>query len=567
MFGLFNKGALKELDYGVAGILFRLSSGDEEFSTDGVEGIKEGIEAALRLVDQGKANGFISSTLFGLADALDIDKKGMSNGRIVGLYLVAMKYKAFSIGGTKGKNLGYRISDIINAVVKPQQQQPASSQPQPEHGSPANFVDKEGLLKVIEPVPASPVPKTADSSLGSKLNRVLEYAGVLRAFLQQKNLYANSRKDLESDFSLIYVFGWCYFVVSSERLHRDPQSEQAALVMAFNLIYKTEKFDKAKDEERLQYLLKRFQTLSGACSGILKQCLNDGIRDCQRLCDGHNMKNPDQIITIEKVIQISASQRTKEESDRNSKAAQEKYYDMWLAATDHIKSKAVDGLMSVFITHHNLTAQRPAAHQVFRFGNQLFTVWLEDVVVNDKAYLLSSWDDFLEESREMNAIPCVMLMKHTDAGWAVNEPDWGLLDDEVCDDINPCNLVTDEAVEMTDWEINDFCIQRACDRLLDDQCTIEEVSSYPSSAPSIWFTDQFGSLCYLILGVAKYPIYEVPCPAGAQSVVSPIHLGNGGFNGYYLCMSVASVLDIEEGSGLIYRGDPLIIRQGELTPI
>ena len=119
MFGLFNKGALKELDYGVAGILFRLSSGDEEFSTDGVEGIKEGVEAALRLADQGKANGFISSTLFGVADAIDIDKKGMSNGRIVGLYLVAMKYKAFSIGGSKGKDLGYRISKIINAVINP----------------------------------------------------------------------------------------------------------------------------------------------------------------------------------------------------------------------------------------------------------------------------------------------------------------------------------------------------------------------------------------------------------------------------------------------------------------
>src|SRR5437773_385090 len=66
---------------------------------------------------------------------------------------------------------------------------------------------------------------------------------------------------------------------------------------------------------------------------------------------------------------------------------------------------------------------------------------------------------FLDVAREATATACVLKMERRGAAFVPRHGDWGLLDAATGLVVNPAGLVSDEHIEMSDWELHDFAIQ------------------------------------------------------------------------------------------------------------
>ena len=45
------------------------------------------------------------------------------------------------------------------------------------------------------------------------------------------------------------------------------------------------------------------------------------------------------------------------------------------------------------------------------------------------------------------------------SGWCAELPGWGLIDARTGAPVNPVDIVSDEKIEITDWELQDFAVQ------------------------------------------------------------------------------------------------------------
>jgi hypothetical protein len=76
--------------------------------------------------------------------------------------------------------------------------------------------------------------------------------------------------------------------------------------------------------------------------------------------------------------------------------------------------------------------------------------------------------------------------------WAVEVPGWGLLDARTGKMIHPSALISDERIEMTDWELNDYAVQVVRDHLQKAGRKLMSWTSDPEVEPSIWFVGDGG---------------------------------------------------------------------------
>jgi hypothetical protein len=87
------------------------------------------------------------------------------------------------------------------------------------------------------------------------------------------------------------------------------------------------------------------------------------------------------------------------------------------------------------------------------------------------------------------------------SGWRPAVPGWGLLSVATGQSVDPIGLVTDERIEMTDWELHDFAVQIVRDTLDEQGKKLMSWQSDPSVDPSIWFVGDLSEL-WPILGDA-----------------------------------------------------------------
>jgi hypothetical protein len=59
-----------------------------------------------------------------------------------------------------------------------------------------------------------------------------------------------------------------------------------------------------------------------------------------------------------------------------------------------------------------------------------------------------------------------MPMEATEDGWKPVNSGWGLIDPESNLSVNPFNLVTEELIEVTEWELLNFGVQVVRDHIL-----------------------------------------------------------------------------------------------------
>jgi len=227
----------------------------------------------------------------------------------------------------------------------------------------------------------------------------------------------------------------------------------------------------------------------------------------------------------------------------------------WQAAGRHIQAQgaALSWLKS--------TLEPPfREHLSFRLGNQLFFIRLEDV--DGTLPVPSSRDGLLSVAEESKGYPCLLPMKQGANGWAARGAGWGLIDARTEAMIDPPACVTDERIEMTDWEVQDFAVQVVRNQLERAGRTVTSAQGNPAVHPSIWFIGDRGHE-WVVVRAVRYPRLQADPPANWQQIAE--HCASVGKVGHFASVSVASADDAFDPSGAIppeplWRGHALTVR-------
>jgi len=237
------------------------------------------------------------------------------------------------------------------------------------------------------------------------------------------------------------------------------------------------------------------------------------------------------------------------------------YIDVWAAAGSHlygISQGAINWIKS---------DPRPPflEHLSFWLGNQIFFLRIEDV--DDVIRVPGNPDGLLMIAEGFEARACILPMKKNGTEWRSALPDWGLIDARTRKPLNPVDLISDEKIEMTPWELQDFAVQIVRDYLVDQGFEIMSFNSAPAAHPSIWFVrDQRPEWVEVVY--ALYPAMEIEHPPILDKLLAAPRLA--------ACPSsiakvfIASSAQITNESDVFippYRGHELSVRFEGLDPL
>ncbi len=198
-----------------------------------------------------------------------------------------------------------------------------------------------------------------------------------------------------------------------------------------------------------------------------------------------------------------------------------------------------------------------AEHLSFRLGNQLFFVFVEaeEYSFVDRKRL------FLDVSKEANAVPCLMSMVKEGDGFQPSKPAWGLVHAETNELVDPHNFVSNEPIEMTDWELHDFAVQVVKDQLIKEKKNVFAAQSATNIDPSIWY-EEAGENYWVVVRAARYPESEASLPQNIQSIQA--NCAAKGRAGYFASVGVACA---ENPDGNLFRGQGMYVSYRGLDAI
>ncbi len=157
----------------------------------------------------------------------------------------------------------------------------------------------------------------------------------------------------------------------------------------------------------------------------------------------------------------------------------EDFINCWNAAGRHLSLRVKDTGASW------LRADLPCfrEHLSFALGNQLFFIQFCDVNQPENGWLALNRLEMAVE--DANGIACLMPMENKSGEWHPVFDGWGLTDLTGETALNPVDLITDEPIEMTDWEIHDVGIQMVRNHLIENGWEINSWQSDLEVDPSI----------------------------------------------------------------------------------
>jgi hypothetical protein len=241
----------------------------------------------------------------------------------------------------------------------------------------------------------------------------------------------------------------------------------------------------------------------------------------------------------------------------------EEFAKCWQAAGLHIQNQAQDGLQSWLRSHLNPPFLE---HLSFRMGNQLFFIQIEDV--DNLMFTPGSLQGLMSIANGCNGHACLMPMKLRNGEWTPALGGWGLIDAISKQEINPVALVSDELIEVTDWELQDFAVQIVRDNLRENGRELMSWQGNPSVDPSIWFVGDSGPE-WVIVRAARYPKKRSELPSNIHKLIDGM-----GVNGNFASVGIANSDDpfdpmAEESNNFlpIYRGHPTLIAYKGLEKI
>jgi hypothetical protein len=235
----------------------------------------------------------------------------------------------------------------------------------------------------------------------------------------------------------------------------------------------------------------------------------------------------------------------------------------WNAAGLHIQ-RQVQGPLNSWL---KLNLNPPfLEHLSFRLGNQLFFIRIEDA--DGKLKVPGSRNGLRSVADGCNGHACLMPMRREGTEWIANGQGWGLFDLRTGRDIDPVALITDELIEMSDWELHDFAVQIVKDNLTKNGRTQMSWQGNPSVDPSIWFAGEHGPE-WVVVRAARYPETSVEPPADWHAIAE--NCSRHGKSGHFASVGFANADDAFDPTGAVpatplWRGHGMRVRFIGLAP-
>jgi hypothetical protein len=108
-------------------------------------------------------------------------------------------------------------------------------------------------------------------------------------------------------------------------------------------------------------------------------------------------------------------------------------------------------------------------------------------------------------------------MRKRGVEWEAALPGWGLQDAKTKKPINPPAEISDQKIEMTDWELQDFAVQIVCQKIEKEGYELMSWQFNPGVDPSLWFVGNDGPE-WVIVKTARYPQKDADLPANWRTV-------------------------------------------------
>jgi hypothetical protein len=222
------------------------------------------------------------------------------------------------------------------------------------------------------------------------------------------------------------------------------------------------------------------------------------------------------------------------------------FAECWRAAGRHLESQATfDGRTLAWL---RARLEPPCVeHLSFRMGNQLFFVRVEGPESPGTLVGLQAIADGCKGHA------CVMPMRKVQTRWEAILPGWGLMHAQTLAAVEPPKLVTDEVIEMTDWEVQDFAVQVVRNQLEKEGRTIMSAQGNPQVNPSLWFVGDQGPE-WVVVRAARFPKRDASPPANWEAIAASC--AKLSTRGHFASVGVTSA-DDPTGGGLLRRGAPM----------
>lgn len=230
----------------------------------------------------------------------------------------------------------------------------------------------------------------------------------------------------------------------------------------------------------------------------------------------------------------------------------------WQSAGRHLVRQIDTGTLKFFRAHLNPPILE---HLSFILGNHIYFV----CVVDEEGLVSSPTgpEQCLYAAEMAKGQPCLMPMKKTTNGWMPVYAGWGLIDIKSGSLVDPVANITEEKIEISDWELMDFAIQYIVADIEKNGGEIMSTNSNPEVNPSIFFVNEEEQVCFVQVFAGRHPkepLIDTDLASNLKNNLTPVHAQIG----YTACVTVASAYDAfdpdaDEGFPL-FRGDPYYVK-------
>lgn len=214
-----------------------------------------------------------------------------------------------------------------------------------------------------------------------------------------------------------------------------------------------------------------------------------------------------------------------------------------------------------FVRWLKFIAQPPfLEHLSFRIGNQLFCVRIVDVDGN--LIVPGASAGVYLAAEEYRGVPLILSMRKKDGVWAPTfRPGSEFFDPRTSETVDPLKLVTNEKIEMSDWEVHDYAVQVVRDKMHEAGAKIASWQGYLGTDPSIWFSSE-GQIAYAIVRAVRFPREEAPPPENFLDIYRGCQAMTD--HGYFASVAIASTKDkfgvATAKPTPLYRGERLRVK-------
>lgn len=195
-------------------------------------------------------------------------------------------------------------------------------------------------------------------------------------------------------------------------------------------------------------------------------------------------------------------------------------------------------------------------HLSFSYKNQIFCVVVDIIDENTKKSCLpdKTKNLLIKECEKNNLIPCLYkVLVDNPQNPAYNtlkqySDGWNLFDARNNEPIIPERSGTDDLVEMSEWELNDFAIQVVGDYIIDNlKLKILSYQNIVGIDPQLWFMDASQQKHFVIVRYTMYPNKEAQKPNNISSIQTKCKEYDGFFASVAFCSK-------GENPSVLYRG-------------